>query len=496
MSVVGGTVRSVGKTVSRAATVTTEAAGAVGGAAVNGVVGGVTGAAQGIKRGVSAGSHSTPAAALAIGALGVAGLVEWPVLLAVGGGALLLRRMSQKPEAPARRRTSNRYPANRRQKKPHHRSPHTNRPPRRRPAGGRAPPSCAAQTDQRCYLLTIGTSIRHMPLRAFAAGFQVTTALASASVSTAANVAGTLGKSAASVAKVGIGTGVNVATIPLREGAKALSGEMSRETLSRNCWRNESRAWIEVRGLDGDDDDELGRVVLDAIRALPGVTSASLNHPLSRAVVDIDDPGLSLRDLCRAVEDAEKRCGREVSGKDESVFARSLPGDGVVLATRALTVVVNAAGLGVALTGRALGLRPLPAAVAASVAFVDYQPWLRRLLADRIGGPTTDTVLTLAAAAAQTLTQSPTSLALGLTDAVDESRRSPRARRKAGRSTNRSWRDTPTSRVCTQTERYRGRSRRDPWSGRRVVSRCCKRSAPGRSVPAPATWPWPPRRCR
>jgi hypothetical protein len=102
MSVVGGTVRGVGKTVSRAATVTTEAAGAVGGAAVNGVVGGVTGAAEGIKRGVSAGSHSTPAAALALGALGVAGLVEWPVLVAIGGGALLLRRMSRKPEAPVK----------------------------------------------------------------------------------------------------------------------------------------------------------------------------------------------------------------------------------------------------------------------------------------------------------------------------------------------------------------------------------------------------------
>ena len=203
-----------------------------------------------------------------------------------------------------------------------------------------------------------------------------------------------------------------MAAFPLREGAKVLSGEISRETLSRNCWRNESRAWIEVRGLGGPDDGELGRVVLDAIRAHPGVTSASLNHPLSRVVVDIDAPDFSLRDLCRLVEDAETRCGE---GKDESIFARSLPGDGVVLATRALTVAVNATGLGVALTGRALGLRPLPAAVSASVAFVDYQPWLRRLLADRIGGPAADTVLTLAAAAAQTLTHSPTSLALGLT---------------------------------------------------------------------------------
>src|SRR6201998_336018 len=101
MSVSGGAVRSVGKTVNRAADATTAAAGAVGGAAVNGIVGGVTGAAEGVKRGVSSGSHSTPAAALAMGALGVAGLVEWPVLLAVGGGALLLHRMNRKPEGAA-----------------------------------------------------------------------------------------------------------------------------------------------------------------------------------------------------------------------------------------------------------------------------------------------------------------------------------------------------------------------------------------------------------
>lgn len=100
MSVVGGAARNVGNAVNRAADAATAAAGAVGGAAVNGIVGGVTGAAEGIKRGVSSGSHSTPAAALAMGALGVAGLVEWPVLLAVGGGALLLHRMHRKTEPP------------------------------------------------------------------------------------------------------------------------------------------------------------------------------------------------------------------------------------------------------------------------------------------------------------------------------------------------------------------------------------------------------------
>ncbi|WP_415859628.1 hypothetical protein [Mycobacterium tuberculosis] len=101
MSVVGGTVRTVGRTVSGAATATTAAAGAVGGAAVSGIVGGVTGAAKGIQKGLSSGSKSTAAAALAIGAIGVAGLVDWPILLAVGGGALLLRKLNRTVPNPA-----------------------------------------------------------------------------------------------------------------------------------------------------------------------------------------------------------------------------------------------------------------------------------------------------------------------------------------------------------------------------------------------------------
>ena len=47
-----------------------------------------------MQRGIDSGSHSTPAAALTLGALGVTGLVEWPLLLAVGGGVLLLRRLN------------------------------------------------------------------------------------------------------------------------------------------------------------------------------------------------------------------------------------------------------------------------------------------------------------------------------------------------------------------------------------------------------------------
>ncbi|OBK43877.1 haloacid dehalogenase [Mycobacterium kubicae] len=204
--------------------------------------------------------------------------------------------------------------------------------------------------------------------------------------------------------------GLEIAAIPLREGVRALTADLSLETLNRHCWRGPNRAWVEVRGLAGPDGDQLGDLVLEALRAHPGVTSAALNHPLSRVVVGLDDRDTSLRDLCRVVERAEKRCG----ATQEAASAPSLPADGVVLATRAVTVAANAAGLGLAVTGRALRWPRMPVSVLAGVAAVDYQPRLRGLLEDRIGGPATDTVLTLAVAAAETLAQAPASLSVGL----------------------------------------------------------------------------------
>jgi cation-transporting P-type ATPase I len=249
-----------------------------------------------------------------------------------------------------------------------------------------------------------------MPMRAVVTVRQATTAVTSASVSTAAAVAGTLGKTAGSVAEAGF----SIASIPLREGARALSGDLSRETLSRRCWRGESRAWIEVRGLDGAGDGELGRVALDAVKAHPGVTSASLNYPLSRVVVSISGQDTSLRDLCQIVDGAEKHCRRKQDVKASETPPTNLPGDGVVLVTRAVTVAGNAAGLGIALAGRALRWPRLPISVLAGVVAVDYQPRLRGLLEDRIGGPATDSLMTLAMAAAETFTQSPAPLSVGL----------------------------------------------------------------------------------
>ncbi|OBH75145.1 haloacid dehalogenase [Mycobacterium scrofulaceum] len=239
--------------------------------------------------------------------------------------------------------------------------------------------------------MSIATAIqRSMPLRAVATGIQATTSLVEA--------------------------GITIAAIPLREGARAISGELPQQspaTLSRRCWRGAERAWIEVRGLDGASGDELGRAVLDALLAHPGVASAGLNYPLSRVVVTVGGADTSLRDLCRIVDAAEKRCAPNKPAKPLAP-PTSLPGDGVVLATRAATAAASAAGLGIALTGRALRWPRMPIVVLAGVVAVDYQPWLRRVLEDRIGRPATDTMLTLALTAAETVTQSPASLSVGL----------------------------------------------------------------------------------
>ncbi|MGZ5365955.1 MAG: hypothetical protein ACXWD5_17930 [Mycobacterium sp.] len=88
-------VRSAKRVVTGTADATAAAAGAVGGAAVNGVIGGVQGTVGGMKSGLASGRHSAPAAVLTFAAVGVAGLVDWPVLVAIGGTALLVGQLTK-----------------------------------------------------------------------------------------------------------------------------------------------------------------------------------------------------------------------------------------------------------------------------------------------------------------------------------------------------------------------------------------------------------------
>ena len=228
------------------------------------------------------------------------------------------------------------------------------------------------------------------PLRAVTLGLQATSALVS--------------------------TSLTMAAIPVREGARALTTGLPAPTLTRHSWRGRGRAWIEVRGLDGPDGAELGRVVVDAVRARPGVKSVSVNRPLSRIVVGLSNDQVSMRGLCRDVDEAEKRWRASGSVDKDRHDARPkpLPGDGLLLATNALGVGATAVGVSAAVVGRILRWPHLFDGVEALVVAVDYQPRLRRLLEDNIGHSATDAVLSVSMVVAHVLELSPASLTVDL----------------------------------------------------------------------------------
>ncbi|ODR11734.1 haloacid dehalogenase [Mycolicibacillus koreensis] len=220
-----------------------------------------------------------------------------------------------------------------------------------------------------------------------------------AATRSAAGAAGTVGAVASA--------GLQLAAVPVREGAKALTGDAT--PLGRRAWRGEQRAWIEVPGLAGPDGTERGERVLTLLTGRPGVISASLNHPLERVVIDLGpagDAAPSLRELCRLLDSIDPVTVHPCADRT------TLPGDGLLLLTRGVMVAVNTAGLAIAVTGRMLRLPAAPLAVDAAATFANYQPWLRRLLHERFGAGTADTALSLLGTGARILTLSPANLAV------------------------------------------------------------------------------------
>lgn len=210
--------------------------------------------------------------------------------------------------------------------------------------------------------------------------------------------------------------GVDLATLPVRtrpagrvvEAITEAATELLGGKPARRRWRGDDRCWIEVRGLsDREPDHDVGPAVLAALRAHRGVVSATLNYPLSRVIAEVDET-TTVDELCGVVTAAENR------HPDSGHPPVDLPADGIVLAGNMVSAAMNAAGLGVALAGRIVGLRRLPAGLDAVVALVDYQPRLRRAVEQRLGTNAADTAIALATAAAHTVTRSPASLGVDL----------------------------------------------------------------------------------
>lgn len=195
----------------------------------------------------------------------------------------------------------------------------------------------------------------------------------------------------------------------------------------RRCWTRDDRCWIEVRGLDDDEDGAIGATVVEKLRAEPAVREASLNRALARVMVRFA-PDTDADELCDLVADAEAA----VVGGPAEPSGTELPWDGPVLVANAASTAVNIAGLAAALAGRLMPLPALPSGVAAAAVLIDYQPRLRAALEHRLGATTADTAIALTTAAAYTLTQAPWSLAVDATKHL--------ARAAEAQSAARAWR--------------------------------------------------------
>jgi cation-transporting P-type ATPase I len=207
--------------------------------------------------------------------------------------------------------------------------------------------------------------------------------------------------------------GIGLVTAPLRiavDTGTTLAG-MAVEALGgppkRRCSTNGPRHWIEVRGLDGDRGQALGDEVLSALRAAPGVRSATLNPSAARVVVTVDDDGPTSAELCSIVDDAERR----TIGTRTRPQPTSLPGDDEVLVARAAGAAVAAAGLGLAVTGSALRLRRLSELIAVPPTLADHTPSIRAQIEQRLGPDGTDLMFALVNSTAAALTASPTAAA-------------------------------------------------------------------------------------
>jgi len=97
---------SLGATIAGATTTTTAAAGAASGGALGATLGALRGAADGVRGGAEKGSRSPTAAALTAVALGVTGILDWPLLLTVGGTALVVNRLTSRPDIQTRNSTA------------------------------------------------------------------------------------------------------------------------------------------------------------------------------------------------------------------------------------------------------------------------------------------------------------------------------------------------------------------------------------------------------
>lgn len=249
-----------------------------------------------------------------------------------------------------------------------------------------------------------------------AAPVRVATAGAKLAASTTATVAGIATNTAlqGGTTAVRIG-GQALAAVPhvgtVGRAVADLAVEAVGGTPARRSSRHGTRRWIEVRGLSSPDADVIGKAVLAAVRAVPGVQDAILNAAVARVVITVGPDGVT-EDLAAVVAAAEAEACSGTGAPRHRPF--NLPGDDEVLVARTLGAAAATVGLGFSITGQALGLPRLPELVAVVPLVADHIPAVRRQLERRLGHDGADLFFSVTNSLTAALTVSPTSAAAEL----------------------------------------------------------------------------------
>ncbi len=206
-------------------------------------------------------------------------------------------------------------------------------------------------------------------------------------------------------------SGLITAAGTVSRGVIDLAFEAVGGTPARRTSRQESRHWIEVRGLGGPDADAIAKEVLAAVLAVPGVVEATINTAVARIVVTVGPDGAS-EDLETVVADAEERARTETDIPRHR--AHTLPGDDEVLLARTIGAAAATVGLGLSVAGQVMRVPRLPELIAVLPMVADHIPVVHRQLERRLGHEGTDLLFSVANSVTAALTVSPTSAAAEL----------------------------------------------------------------------------------
>src|SRR5439155_14621384 len=126
---------------------------------------------------------------------------------------------------------------------------------------------------------------------------------------------------------------------------------------------------IELKGVQRVDRGAFRHDVGEAVRTLAGVEWVDVNAVTRQLIIAFDDAKFDLREVVRVVEAVEE--AHDLSGDRFEAGAARHPEDADAIRRSVIALGADAAGLPLAVAGRALGLVPFPAPVAALLSFVD-----------------------------------------------------------------------------------------------------------------------------